>query len=350
MHLEDGVAALEVRAIDRDLAVETTGTQERGVEDVRAVGRGDEDDPRGDVEPVHLDQHLVEGLLALVVTAAETGAAVTTDGIDLVDEDDGRGIGLCLLEEVAHTARADADEHLHEVGAGDREEGYARLACHRSREQCLAGAGRSVEEHALGDLGAHRLELRGFGEELLDLLQLFDGLIRSRHIGEGRLGHVLGDGLGLGLAEVHDASAALHLTHEEEEQQDDQCEGQQREEQTEEDVVLGDDDVVAARELTRCGLLLQQSLELHALTRDVLARDDRAVLESQLEDLVAVGDHGGLHAIGLDVGYRLARVDAVGPADATHESGSDKDQHDGKQDPEERPAEESLGVHLVGFP
>ena len=142
----------------------------------------------------------------------------------------------------------------------------------------------------------------------------------------------------------------MHLAHEEEQQQDEQREGQQREEQAEEDVVLGDDDVVAARELTRCGLLLQESLELHALAGDVLTRDDSAVLESQLEDLVAVGDHGGLHAIGLDVGYRLARVNAFGSADAAHQSGSDEDQHDGKQDPEERPAEESLGVHLVGFP
>jgi hypothetical protein len=41
-------------------------------------------------EAVHLDQELVEGLLALVVAAAEARAAMTAHGIDLVDEDDAR--------------------------------------------------------------------------------------------------------------------------------------------------------------------------------------------------------------------------------------------------------------------
>ena len=38
--------------------------------------------------------------------------------------------GACLrrrLEQVAHARRADADEHLHEVGAGDRDERHARF-------------------------------------------------------------------------------------------------------------------------------------------------------------------------------------------------------------------------------
>ena len=102
--------------------------------------------------------------------------------------------------------------------------------------------------------------------------------------------------------------------------------------------------------MARCGLLLQEPLELDALAGDVLARDDCAVLERELQDLVAVGDDGLLDAIGLDVRDGLAGVDALGAADAAHQARSDEDQQDGKQDPEERPAEESLGVHLVGFP
>src|SRR3712207_7646051 len=59
-------------------------------EDVRPVGRGDQDDAALGVEAVHLDQQLVERLLTLVVTAAHAGAAVPADGVDLVDEDDRR--------------------------------------------------------------------------------------------------------------------------------------------------------------------------------------------------------------------------------------------------------------------
>jgi hypothetical protein len=96
------VPADHVRGLDGDLAVEAARAQQRRVEDVGAVGRGDEDDIGLDVEAVHLDQQLVQGLLALVVPAAETGATVAADGVDLVDEDDGRRIGLGLLEQVTH--------------------------------------------------------------------------------------------------------------------------------------------------------------------------------------------------------------------------------------------------------
>ena len=66
------------------------GTQQRRIEHVGAVGRGDQDDAGVRIEAVHLDQQLVERLLALVVTAAQAGAALAADRVDLVDEDDAR--------------------------------------------------------------------------------------------------------------------------------------------------------------------------------------------------------------------------------------------------------------------
>ena len=177
---------------------------------------GDEDDVVLHLEAVHLDEELVQRLLALVVAAAHAGAAVAADGVDLVHEDDAGRVLLGLLEEVAHAAGADADEHLDEVGAGDREEGHAGLACDGAGEERLTSAGRAVEEDALGDPGAERLELLGVLEELLDLVELLDGLVGSRDVAEGDLGRVDGHALGLRLAEAHDArAAALHLVHQE---------------------------------------------------------------------------------------------------------------------------------------
>src|SRR5262249_47362036 len=125
--------------------------EQRRVEDVGPVRGGDEDDVVLHLEAVHLDEQLVQGLLALVVTAAQAGAAVAADGVDLVHEHDARRRLLGLLEQVAHAGGADADEHLDEVGAGDGEEGNTRLAGDRAREQRLTGAGRAVEQNALGD-------------------------------------------------------------------------------------------------------------------------------------------------------------------------------------------------------
>ena len=151
MHLEDLAPALAVGPVDDDLPVEAARAQQRRVEDVGPVRGRDEDDVVLQLEPVHLDEELVERLLALVVTAAEAGAAMAADGVDLVDEDDARARLLRLLEEVAHARGADADEHLDEVRARDGEERHAGLAGGRPREQRLAGAGRPVEKHALRD-------------------------------------------------------------------------------------------------------------------------------------------------------------------------------------------------------
>ena len=88
MHAQDLLAALYVRTIDRDLAVKATGAQQCRVQNIGAIGRGDQDDRLAFLETVHLDQQLVERLLALVVTAAQASSALTSHSLDLIDEDD----------------------------------------------------------------------------------------------------------------------------------------------------------------------------------------------------------------------------------------------------------------------
>src|SRR4026209_1949188 len=98
------------------------------------MARGNEDDAFVALEAVHLDQQLVQRLLALVVAAAETGAAMTADRVDLVDEDDAGSVLLALLEQIPNARRADADEHLDEVGSADGEEGHVGFTRDRAGE------------------------------------------------------------------------------------------------------------------------------------------------------------------------------------------------------------------------
>ena len=105
MHLQNVFAADHVRVRHHHLAVETAGPQQRRIEHVGPVGGGDQDDAFVRLEAVHLDQQLVERLLALVVAAAEAGAAMAADRVDFVDEDDAGRVLLGLLEHVAHAAR-----------------------------------------------------------------------------------------------------------------------------------------------------------------------------------------------------------------------------------------------------
>ncbi len=173
------------------------------------------------LEAVHLDQQLVERLFALIVPAAEAGAAVPADGVDFVDEDDARRVGLALFEEVAHPRGADADEHLDEIGSRHREERPARLAGDRLGEQRLAGARRPDQQRTLGQPPAEPGELLRILQELDDLLQLDLGLVGTGNVGEGDLGGVAGEDLGLRLAEREGPVAArLELPEEEPPEQD----------------------------------------------------------------------------------------------------------------------------------
>ena len=162
MDIENRASALDIRPIEDDLPVEPARPQQCGIEHVRPVGGRDHDHVRAAVEPVHLDQDLVECLLALVVAAAETGAALATDRVDLIDEDDARRALLGLVEEIADPARADADEHLDEFGTGDAEERHAGLAGDRAREQCFARARGPDQQHATRNAGAERLNFPGY--------------------------------------------------------------------------------------------------------------------------------------------------------------------------------------------
>ena len=118
------------------------------------------------------------------------------------------------------------------LGTGDIEERHARFTRHGTRQQRLACAWLAVEQDALGDLGADRLELRRLGQELLDLLQLLDRLVTTGDVAECGLGRVLVGHLGLGLAELHHAAAAaLHRVEQEEEQDTDDDERDQRAQQ-----------------------------------------------------------------------------------------------------------------------
>ena len=229
---QDAFTARDVGVRHHHLTVETAGTQQGRVQHVGTVGRGDQDDVLGRLEAVHLDQQLVQRLFALVIAAAQTGAAMTAHGVDFVDEDDAGGVLLGLFEHVAHAAGADADEHFDEVRPRDREEGHARLPRDRAGQQRLAGAGRAHQQGALGDLAAQTLELARILQEVDDLLQFVLGLVHAGDVLEGLAALVFGQQLGLGLAKAHGpARPALHLAHEEDPHPDQQGDGQDAKEQ-----------------------------------------------------------------------------------------------------------------------
>src|SRR5690606_6114877 len=215
---------------------EATGTQQRRIQYVRTVGGGDHDHAVIAFEAVHFNQQLVQRLFAFVMATADTGATMATHGVDLVDEDDAGGLLLGGVEHVTHARGTNTDEHLDEVGTGNREEEYLGLAGNRLGEQRLAGTGLADHQHTARDTAAQALVLVGVAQEVDEFLHVFLGFIHARHVGEGDLDLVLAEHLGLALAEGHRAAlaahaAALHLAHEEHEQRNDDQDREGRDQQ-----------------------------------------------------------------------------------------------------------------------
>src|SRR3546814_4163700 len=72
------VTGVQTCALPIYLPVEAARAEQRRIEHVGPVGGGDDDDAFVRFEPVHLDEELVQGLLALVIAVAEARAPMPT--------------------------------------------------------------------------------------------------------------------------------------------------------------------------------------------------------------------------------------------------------------------------------
>lgn len=103
----------------------------------------------------------------------DSNAPLRSNRIDLIDEDDTRGILLCNPEELPDELGSVSEVLLDELGSDDTKEGRRRLVGDGFREEGLSGSGHSVEDDSLGRSDTHLLvefwvgegELDGFLEE-----------------------------------------------------------------------------------------------------------------------------------------------------------------------------------------
>ena len=295
MNFEDLLAADHVWVRHDDLTIEAAGTQQRRVQHIRPVGRSDQNDAFIGLEAIHLDEQLVQRLLTFVVAAAETSTSVAADGVDLVDEDDARCVLLGLLEHVAHAARANADEHLDEVRAGNREERHVRFTRDRACDQRLTGAGRTDQQHTARNAAAQTLEFARVAQEFDDLLQVLLGLVDTGDVLEGDAAVRFSEQFGARLAETQRlAAGTLHLAREENphpDQRDERQPGDQ--ERNEPGHVLGlrprrDRDALVVEPLDQRRIAWRIGLERAAVSKGTvdLGTLDQDIAHAALIDLI----------------------------------------------------------------
>ena len=155
MHLQNGQTAFDVRGVDCDLAIETTGTHQCRVENVGTIGCGNDDDSAIAFEAVHFCEQLVQGLLAFIVSTTDSSASLAANSINLIDKDQARAVLFGTLEEVANAAGTNANKHLHELRTGEREKGNTGFTSNRFCKQGLARARRANQKHTFGNLCTH---------------------------------------------------------------------------------------------------------------------------------------------------------------------------------------------------
>jgi hypothetical protein len=167
-------------------AVKAAGAQQRRVEDLGSVGRGEHGDRLDALKAIHLGQDLIERLLALVVPAGDRDRPLSraADRVELVDEDDRRRRLLGLRKQVTHARRANADDRLDELRGRDRKERGMCFAGHRAREQRLARTRRAGQQHAVGHASTQAAVALGVAQEVDDLGQLGLRLIDAGDVGE----------------------------------------------------------------------------------------------------------------------------------------------------------------------
>ncbi len=279
--LQNALASPDVGHVDHDTAVESARAEKRRIENVGSVGRGEKDDALVALEPVHLDEELVQRLLALVVTAAETRAPVAPDGVDLVDEENARRVLLALVEEVPHAGGPHADEHLDEIRSAHREERHVGLAGHRLGEKRFPRPRRPEQEGPLRDPAAKSLKFLGIAEKLDDLLELLLRLVGPGDVVERHARAVPAEHPRPALAEAEGlVPAGLHLAHDEEPEPHDEEQGKTRGEQFDPNAPAGDlalDDRVLVLGEDPLG----ESVVLHG-------KDEREVLDLDLSLPVGV--------------------------------------------------------------
>ena len=187
--LHDDQPSLSVRYPDLDLPVQPSGSSQGGIKGIGTVRCPDDDDLSAGFQPFHEGEKLGHhALLHLSLHLVTLGC----DGIDLVDEDDGWGVLLGLLEDGPEVLLALTVELGHDLGTAEDVEVGFRLRCHCLGKKGLPCPGRSEEQDALGSLHPELLEDLGMPERELDHLpHLPDLLLEPADVLVGHPGHGL---------------------------------------------------------------------------------------------------------------------------------------------------------------
>ena len=216
MHIQNLLTPANIGQRYVHLAVKTAWAQKRRIQNIGAIGGRNHDDTDIGLKTVHLHQHLVERLLTFVIATAQTGTALASDRVNLVDKDDARCVLFGVVKHVAYPRCAHTNEHFHKIGAGDAEKRHFGFTSDRLGQQRFAGSGWADQQQTPRDAPAQFLEFAGVFQEINDFFNFFLGFVATGDVGKSHGIRTLVEQASLALTETESAAftAALHLAHE----------------------------------------------------------------------------------------------------------------------------------------
>src|SRR3989344_5047433 len=182
MNLENCLALFDIRKIQNNSPVKPARAQERRVENIGTIGRRYDNDLISRLKTVHLNENLIERLLALVMPAAKTGTAMAPDCIDLIYKNNRRSGFLGRAKQITHTRSADTDKHLDKFRRTNMEKRNTSFSSNRAGKKSLSGTWRAHEENAARDPRANLKKFLRVFEKFNNLFELFLCFIHPRNI------------------------------------------------------------------------------------------------------------------------------------------------------------------------
>ncbi len=119
MYFQNRLAAIKIGCIYDNLTIKAAGAKQGPVENLRTVSSGQDDNANVGLKAIHLHQQSIKGLLTLIVDRTYMDTSLAADSIKFINEYDTGRMLLRLLEQIAHSRRADSHKHFYEIAAAN---------------------------------------------------------------------------------------------------------------------------------------------------------------------------------------------------------------------------------------
>lgn len=149
MNTQDMCSAFVIRQTKLDAPVETTRSEQGRIQRIGSVGGHQHLDITSWVETIKLVDELKHRSLHLVITSGTVVKSSTSNGIDLIEEDDARLLRPRHLEKLSNHPRALSYVFLDQLRTNDSNEGGVCAVSNSTGAQCLSRSRRSVEKDTL---------------------------------------------------------------------------------------------------------------------------------------------------------------------------------------------------------